>query len=205
MQRQFGFLGGMLLWTMVACQSSAIFQASRHEQAFRERYVDYPFYTAILLHPYRYNAEYLVDLTGTVAERESETVRAPVVVPVGTHIRVTGLEGRYVLARITGYTPLFRFFIHTQGGTIEDVAKELTMVLAKDPPLLSARPEIRPFIEQQEVTQGMTRREVPMSWGLPDRVNEIPGSSGTIEEWIYFQTGMHLFLHNGLVTNWQQY
>jgi hypothetical protein len=205
MQRRIVWLLGIIMWGMTACQSASIFQGSSQEKAFRERYMQRPFYTAILIHPYRYNAEYLVDLTGTIAELETETMRAPVLVPLGTPITLVGLEGRYVLARITGYAPLFRLFVHTQRGTLDDMAKEMAIVLSKDPPLEEARPEMRPFIERQEIVQGMTRREVSMSWGLPDKINGAPGASGTIEEWIYFPTRQHLFLDNGLVTNWQQY
>jgi hypothetical protein len=46
---------------------------------------------------------------------------------------------------------------------------------------------------------------VSMSWGLPDKITSIPGSAGTLEEWIYFPRRMHVFLHNGTVTNWQQF
>ena len=64
---------------------------------------------------------------------------------------------------------------------------------------------MRAFVERQEVTRGMARREVSMSWGLPDKINGIPGPAGTIEEWIYFDKRMHVFLDNGMVTNWQQF
>ncbi len=198
-------LVSVLLWTLIACRGSSILQGGRHEQAFRERYVQKPFYTATFLHPYRYNEDYLIDLTGAIAELDAETPRAPVFVPIGSPITVAGLDDKYVLARITGYTPLFRIRVQTQSGTLDDVAKELALVLSKEPPLQFVRPEMRAFVERQEVTRGMTRREVSMSWGLPDKINGIPGSAGTLEEWIYFDKRMHVFLDNGTVTNWQQF
>jgi hypothetical protein len=198
-------LVSVLLWTLSACRGSSILQGARHEQAFRERYVQKPFYTATLLHPYRYNEDYLIDLTGAIAELDTETLRAPVVVPLGSPITVVGLDDKYVLARITGHTPLLRIRMQTQRGTFDDVAKELAVVLSKEPPLQFARPEMRAFIERQEVTRGMTRREVSMSWGIPDKITSVPGATGTIEEWSYFDRRAHVFLDNGTVTNWQQF
>jgi hypothetical protein len=64
---------------------------------------------------------------------------------------------------------------------------------------------MRAFVERQEVRRGMTQREVSMSWGLPDKITSVPGSAGTLEEWIYFPRRMHIFLNNGTVTNWQQF
>ena len=205
MQHKRGFLVGVLLWILTACQSPGILQGSSQERAFRERYVQKPFYTAIALHPYRYNEEYLIDLTGTVAEIDAETPRAPVVVPLGSPMSIVGLDDKYVLARITGYTPLFRILVQTQRGTLDDVAKELALILSKEPPLQLVRPEMRASIERQEITRGMTRREVSMSWGLPDKINAVPGFAGRLEEWIYFAKRVHIFLDNGTVTNWQQF
>ena len=205
MKHKMGFLVGVLLCTLMACQSTGILQGSSQERAFRERYVDKPFYTAMLIQPYRYNEEYLIDLTGTVAEIDTETLRAPVVVPLGSPITIVGLDARHVLARLTGHPGVFRILVHTKSGTLDDVARELALVLSKEPPLQFVRPEMRAFVERQEVTRGMTRREVSMSWGLPDKINGIPGSAGTLEEWIYFDKRMHVFLDNGTVTNWQQF
>ena len=207
MKHKIACLVSVLLWALMACQSTGILQGSKHEQAFRERYVQKPFYTAVFIHPYLYNEDYLIDLTGTVAELDAETptLRAPVAVPLGSPITVIGLEDKYILARITGHTPLLRIRVQTQRGTLDDVAKELGIVLSKEPPLQSVRPEMRTFIERQEVTRGMTRREVSMSWGLPDKTTSVPGATGTIEEWTYFDRRAHVFLDNGMVTNWQQF
>lgn len=204
-KHKIGFLVGVLLWILMACRSTGILQGSSQEHAFRERYAQGPFYTAMLIHPYRYNEEYLIDLTGTVAELESEMLRVPMVVPLGSPITIIGLDDKYVLARITGHTRLFRILVHTRRGTLDDVARELALILSKEPPLQLVRPEIRGFVERQEVTQGMTRREVSMSWGLPDKINGVPGAAGTLEEWIYFDKRVHVFLENGMVTNWQQF
>ena len=207
MKHKMGGLLGVLLWTLMACQSTSILRGSSQEQAFRERYVQKPFYTAVFIHPYRYNEDYLIDLTGTVAELDTETptLRAPVAIPLGSPITVVGLDDKYVLARITGHTPLFRIRVHTQRGTLDEVAKELAMVLSQEPPLQFVRPEMRAFVERQEVRRGMTRREVSMSWGIPDKINGVPGAAGTLEEWVYFDKRTHVFLDNGTVTNWQQF
>ena len=205
MQHKITCLVSMLLWTLMACRSSSIFQDSSEERVFRERYLQKPFYTATLLHPYRYNEDYLVDLTGTVAELDTATLRAPVVVPLGSPITVVGLDDTYVLARLPGPMPLVRLRVQTQRGTLDDLARELAMVLSKEPPLQSVHPDMQAVIARQEVTRGMTRREVSMSWGLPDKITSVPGSTGTIEAWIYFDRRAHVFLDNGMVTNWQQF
>jgi hypothetical protein len=198
-------LVGVLLCTLIACRMTSILQGSKQERAFRERYVDKPFYTAILIQPYRYNDEYLIDLTGKVAEIDTEVLRAPVVIPLGSPITLVGLDDRHILARIPGHAQFFRIRVHTQRGTLDDVAKELALVITQEPPLQFARPEMRPWVERQEVTPGMSRREVSMSWGLPDKINSAPGATGSIEEWIYFHKRVHLFFDNGFVTNWQQF
>jgi hypothetical protein len=115
------------------------------------------------------------------------------------------MDDKHVLARLTGHTPLVRIRVQTQRGTLDDVAEELARVLSPEPPLQFARPEMRAFVEHQEVRRGMTQREVSMSWGLPDKITSVPGSAGTLEEWIYFPRRMHIFLNNGTVTNWQQF
>ena len=205
MQHKITCLVSMLLWTLMACHSSNIFRDSSEERVFRERYLQKPFYTATLLHPYRYNEDYLIDLTSTVADLETETPRASVAIPLGSPITIVGLDDKHVLARITGYTRLFRISLQTQSGTLDDVAKELALVLSKEPPLQSVHPDMQAVIARKEVTRGMTRREVSMSWGLPDKITSVPGSTGTIEAWIYFDRRAHVFLDNGMVTNWQQF
>ena len=205
MKHKIACLVSVLLGGLIACQSAGILLGSSQVQAFRERYMQKPFYTAMFIHPYRYNEDYLIDLTGTVAELDTETPRAPVTIPLGSPITIVGLDDKYVLAHITGYTRLFRIRLHTERGTLDEVAKELALVLSPDPPLQAVRPEMRTFIERQEVARGMTRREVSMSWGLPDKVTSVPGATGTIEEWTYFDRRAHVFLDNGTVTNWQQF
>jgi hypothetical protein len=205
MRQKLGCLIGVLLCTLIACQSAGILQGSSQVRAFRERYVEKPFYTATVIQPYRYDEEYLIDLTGSLADIEADTLRAPVIVPLGTPITIVGLDHRHVLARISGYTPLFRILVHTRRGTLDDVAKELALVVSKELPIQLVRPEMRPFVERQEVTRGMSRREVSMSWGLPDKITSVSGSTGPLEEWSYFSKRLHLFLDNGLVTNWQQF
>ena len=205
MKHKIACLLGMLLWTLMACTSSGIFQGRSQERAFQERYIHQPFYTAVFINPYRYNEDYLIDLTGAIAALDSATPRAPVTVPLGCPITVVGVDDTYVLAHITGYMPLFRIRVRTHLGTLDDVAKELALVLSPEPPLQSVRPEMRAFVERQEVSRGMTRREVSMSWGLPDKSTSVPGSTGLFEEWTYFDRRTHIFLDNGTVTNWQQF
>ena len=205
MKPKIACLASVLLGTLLACRSSGIFQSSSEERGFRERYLQKPFYTATLLHPYRYNEDYLIDLTGTVAELATETPRATVIVPLGSPITVVGVDDKYVLTRLPGYTPLVRIRVQTQRGTLDDLARELAIVLSQDPPLQSVRPDMQAIIARQEVKRGMTRREVSMSWGLPDKITSVPGSTGTIEAWIYFDRRVHVFLDNGTVTNWQQF
>lgn len=213
MRQKLGCLIGVLLCTLVACRGIGILQGSKQARAFRERYVETPLYTAMVIQPYRYNEEYLIDLTGSMADVEAETLRASVDaplrasvrVPLGTPITIIGLDQRHVLARIAGQAPLFRIRVRTQRGTLDDLAKELALVVAKAPPLPTVRSEMRPFVERQEITRGMSQREVSMSWGLPDKITSVPGSTGPLEEWVYFSRRVHLFLDNGLVTNWQQF
>src|SRR2546430_17681618 len=201
-----GLIGG-LLWTLKSARGPAILEGISQDGAFGRPNVQKPFYTAVFIHPYRYNEDYLIDLTGTVAELDTETPtpRAPVAVPLGSPITVVGLDDKYVLAHITGHTPLFRIRVHTQRGTLDEVAKELATVLSQEPPLQFVRPEMRTFVERQEVRRGMTQREGSMSWGIPDKINGVPGAAGTLEEWVYFDKRTHVFLDNGTVTNWQQF
>jgi hypothetical protein len=66
------------------------------------------------------------------------------------------------------------------------------------------RPAKRPHVEPQQLARGKSWREVYMSWGQPDKTQVLPSSASVLEEWIYFDRRMHLFLENGYVTNWQQ-
>ena len=194
-----------VLCGLTACRTTAILRSGAQEDAFRKRYLGQPFYTAIVLRPYEYRKEYLIDLTGALAEAASEPPRATLTVPLGTPITLTAIDGTHILARIDGYPGGFRLLLQARRGTLAEVAEELALVLAEAPPLQGARPEMRAFITRQEIAPGMSRREVYMSWGQPDKVSNSPGASGFLEEWTYFDRRMHLFLTNGFVTNWQQY
>jgi hypothetical protein len=206
MQRGKGSVLVLLLCGLAACRSPhAILRSTSEEQAFFQRYLNKPFYTAMVLRPYDYGDAYLIDLTGEIAEAPSETPRASVTVPLGTPVTITGLDEQHVLAHIDGQARPFRLLLHTKQGTVADVAGELRQILSETAPLQEARPAMRPFISRQEVTHGMSRREIYMSWGQPDRIMSSPGASGFLEEWIYFDHRIHLFLHNGFITNWQQF
>jgi hypothetical protein len=195
-----------LLCGLAACRShNTILRSASEEQAFYQRYMNKPFYTAIVLRPYDYGDAYLIDLTGEVADAPYETLRASLAVPLGTPVTITGLTEQHVLARIDGHTRPFQLLLRTKQGTVSDVAEELRLVLSDTAPLQEARPAMQPFIARQEVTRGMSRREIHMSWGQPDKVMSSPGASGFLEEWIYFDRRIHLFLNNGYLTNWQQF
>jgi hypothetical protein len=196
----------LLLCSLTACRShNTILRSTSEEQTFYQRYLNKSFYTAIVLRPYDYGDAYLIDLTGELADAPYETLRASVVVSLGTPVTITGLDAQHVLAHIDGYTRPFRLLLRTKQGTVAEVAEELRLVLSDTAPLQEARPAMQPFIARQEVTRGMSRREIHMSWGQPDKVISSPGASGFLEEWIYFDRRIHLFLSNGFITNWQQF
>lgn len=204
--RAWGVLVGVLACILLAgCRTQSVLLSSAHEKAFRERYIGKSFYTAMVVRPYELTDIYLIDLTGTIAQAAAETPRAALTIPLGTPIRVTTLTDSYLEARIDGFTRRFRILVQTKLGTLEAVTEELALLLADTPPLQSARFAMQPFILRQEVTHGMSQREVYMSWGQPDKIVSSPGASGFLEEWIYFDRKVHLFLRNGAITNWQQY
>ena len=194
-----------VLFGLIACRTQAVLRSASQENAFRAQYVGKPFYTGIVLRPYEHGGAYLIDLTGELADAASGTSRAPITVPLGTPLTLTAINGEHIVARVEGYTRPFRMLVRTKFGTLDTVAAELAFVLSETPPLQAARPSMRPFVTRQEVTRGMSQREVYMSWGQPDKVNSSPGASGVLEEWIYFDRRIHLFLQNGFVTNWQQF
>jgi hypothetical protein len=202
---------GVYLWVVVvlcsltACRSSPLFRSGSQEDAFRQQYIGTPFYTAIVLRPYDTGDTYLIDLTGVLYETALETARAALTVPLGSRIRLTGIQGERLVAHIEGYGRAFDILMRTRGGTFAEIAEELKQILSDTPPLQSVRSDMRPFIERQELARGMSRREVYMSWGQPDRVNSAPGSTGFLEEWIYFNRQMHLFLKDGFLTNWERF
>lgn len=205
MQRGSGYLLVFLLCGLTACRSTTILRNTAQEYAFHQQYVNKPFYTAMVLRPYELGDAYLIDLTGEIAEAPYETPRAIIAVPLGTPVTITAIDRQHIVARVQGYNRPFRLLLRTTHGTVTDVAEELRLVLSETPPLQEARPAMRLFISREEITRGMSRREIYMSWGQPDRMLSSPGASGFLEEWIYFDRRIHLFLNNGFVTNWQQF
>lgn len=193
------------LCSLTACRMHTILRSTAQQHAFTAQYVGKPFYTGYVLRPYESGDAYLIDLTGELSITAFDTPRSGITVPLGTPITIVGIEGEYILARVAGYARPFRMMVLSKRGTVQDVAAELSWVLSEAPPLPLARPAMQPFIARQAVTRGMSRREVYMSWGQPDKVDSSPGSSGYIEAWIYHQRRAHLFLSNGFVTNWQQF
>jgi hypothetical protein len=194
---------GVLLSALTACRTHGILRSAGQDEKFQQRYVGKPYYTAMVLRPYDDGKTYLIDLTGEFAETAFEMPRIPEEVPLGTPVTITGIDDRFVLTRIEGYARPFRVIVSTERGTVDDLERELSLFISDTPPLQSARPLMQPFIRQQKVARGMSRREVYMSWGQPDRVNSSPGSSGYLEKWSYFGRRTHVFLRNGFVTNWQ--
>ena len=191
------------LLSLTACRGHTILRNAAQEKAFQDRYVGKPFYTGYVLRPYEAVDAYLIDLTGELPNTAFESPRAGLSVPLGTPMTIAGMTDDYIIAQVEGYARPFQFMLLTKLGTLAEVNAELAWVLSETPPLLSARPAVQPFIARREVTRGMSRREVYMSWGQPDKVNSSPGSTGYLEEWIYYDRPVHLFLHNGFVTNWQ--
>lgn len=193
-----------LLLGISACSSSGLFRSAAHEQTFREQFGQRQWYTAITLRPYAHPGGYLIDLTGTIAEEQFDTYRAATSIPFGSRIRLIDVANDAVLARIEGYDEVLRILVSTQRGTVDDVANEVGILLSPDPPLPAVRAAMRDFVARHQIARGMSWREVYMSWGQPDKAQVMPSSSGTLEEWVYFDKRMHLFLENGYVTNWQQ-
>jgi hypothetical protein len=154
--------------------------------------------------PYRLDDAYLIDLTGGVMEAQAELRRAETTVPLGSVMRITGIEDRYLRARVDGYEQEFRLLLATERGTHEDIVKELSVLVTKTPPLSDVRLAMQPYIVSQKITRGMSAREVRMSWGDPDKAQTMPSSASVLEEWIYFDKRLHLYLENGYVTNWRQ-
>ncbi len=194
-----------LVSTLTACRLNSVFRSGSQERAFAQRYVGKPFYTAMVLQPYDTGEGYLIDLSGELSEAAFEMARAPVTIPLGSRITLQGVDGEHLVARVDGVARLLRILPRTRSGTADAVSDELSLLLSETPPLQTVRPAMRPFVAQQQITRGMSRREVYMSWGYPDKVSSAPGSSGFLEEWVYFQRRMHLFLKDGFVTNWQQF
>jgi hypothetical protein len=196
----------LLLCGLVACRSSnTLLRSTAEERAFQQQYVNKSFYAAMVLRPYDYKDGYLIDLTGEIAAAAQATPRAAITIPLGTAVTITAIDAQHVIAHIHGHSRPFRFLLHTKRGTVSDIAEELQPALSDTPPLQAARPAMRPFITRQEVTHGMSQREIYMSWGQPDKAMSSPGASGFLEEWVYFDRRIHLYLHNGFLTNWQHF
>jgi hypothetical protein len=190
---------------LTACQHHpALFQNATQEARFRDVYLGQPNYTAMALRPYRLDDAYLVDLTGHVAEEQVPLRRAEITVPLGSVIRITAIEDRALRAKVDGYDDVFRLLLATQRGTHADIAKELSALVTPTPPLSQVRLVMQPYIVAQKIVRGMSAREVRMSWGEPDRAQIMPSSASVLEEWIYFDKRLHLYLENGYVTNWRQ-
>jgi hypothetical protein len=193
-----------IVCVITACRTGTILRAGKHERTFREQYIGKPFYTAFVARPYKLEHDYVIDLTGRVAEMDYETVRANVRVPLGSPITITAVEPEYLRASIVGFQEDFRIVVATHMGTAEALQQELAALLAPAPPLPTVREAMRPFVARGELARGMSRREVQMTWGIPDKANAMPGATSVIEEWVYYDKGMHVFLKNGFVTNWQR-
>lgn len=203
MQRGLWLVVLWLVGALAACQSNPMFRSSLQDKVFQQRYLNQPWYTAMVLRPYRDDKGYVVDLSGRIAEEQFATYRSGDTVTLGTPITLTGVENQRLLARLEGYDEPFQILLAAPPGSPDAVAKELSLLLSKTPPLSRIRPEMRLYVERGQIARGMSWKEVYMSWGLPDKTQALPGSSSVLEEWIYFNQRMHLYLENGHVTNWQ--
>lgn len=198
---------GILLGIGIAsgCHVNSIMRSGAQEKALLARYREKPFYTAMVVQPYLYGEDYLIDLTGKVTETDAQMFRAPVRIPLGTPITVVDVDANHVITRIQGQARLCRILVQSERGSAEDVTKELSLLLSSEAPLTLARPEMRPYIERQELVRGMSVREIYMSWGQPDKVHGTPGASGVWEQWLYHGRHIHLYLQNGFLTNWEAF
>jgi len=193
------------LWLgITGCASTGMLYPKAEEQAFRERYMQQPWYTAMTLRPYPHPDGYLIDLSGRLAHEQFDAYRADNAIPFGARIHLIDIAQDAVLARIDGYDEVFRILIVTKRGAADDVGKELSLLLSADPPLPAVRAAMREVVARHQIVRGMSWREIYMSWGQPDKSQIMPSSSSTLEEWVYFDKRMHLYLENGYVTNWQQ-
>lgn len=56
-------------------------------------------------------------------------------------------------------------------------------------------------IEKQNISMGMTEKQVLASWGRPSNINRTVGPWGVHEQWVY--SGSYLYFENGRLTSWQ--
>lgn len=56
-------------------------------------------------------------------------------------------------------------------------------------------------IEKQNISMGMTDKQVLASWGRPSDINRTVGPWGVHEQWVY--SGSYLYFENGSLTSWQ--
>jgi hypothetical protein len=56
-------------------------------------------------------------------------------------------------------------------------------------------------IKNEEISIGMNKDMVLMSWGYPDEINRDVGKWGVHEQWIYGDN--YLYFENGILTSWQ--
>ena len=110
MGKKIGYcLISLLALLSVACRMEALLSTSGQERAFRQRYVGKMFYTAMVLRPYRYNEEYLIDLSGKVAETDYQNMHAPLTVPLGRLIHIVDVHDRMSWRRSMAIRRVFGF------------------------------------------------------------------------------------------------
>jgi len=61
--------------------------------------------------------------------------------------------------------------------------------------------DIENLIIEKRIRIGMTKQQVILSWGKPERINRSVGSWGIHEQWIYGRT--YVYFENGILTAWQ--
>lgn len=58
----------------------------------------------------------------------------------------------------------------------------------------------------QEVMRGMTKAQVELAWGKPNKINTSIGSYGKHEQWVYRRgagSAQYIYFENGVVTSMQ--
>lgn len=63
-------------------------------------------------------------------------------------------------------------------------------------------PEIQRNIKERKIRMGMTKEQVLLSWGYPNKVNRSVGEWGEHEQWCY-PSSRYLYFENDVLTNWQ--
>jgi len=61
---------------------------------------------------------------------------------------------------------------------------------------------IQEAVLQRKIILGMTKQQVELSWGKPERINRSVGTWGVNEQWVY-EGQRYIYFQNGKLTSWQ--